>query len=298
MKVAQKTLQKISEDFDFSLPKIHHFSESKDKTVKFLIELHDGATVEAVLIPFYRKYSLCLSSQVGCGMNCSFCFTGTQGFKRHLKSHEIVGQFLSACKWLEQNRPDEFKISNLVFMGQGEPLHNFESVKKACEIFLSQHGCSIAAQKITVSTAGYLPGLKKWKTEMPAVNLALSLHSPFKEKRDQLIPINRSFDLEDVLEEIDRIPLSKKQFVTYEYLLIKDFNDGDEDAKQLGEKLKGKRAYINLIPFNPFPGSKYEKPELIKIENFKSVLDTYKIPTLIRTTKGDEVLAACGQLKT
>jgi len=298
MKVAQKSLDKIQELLDFSLPKIDQVSESSDKTVKFLFELEDGSTVESVLIPFYKKYSLCVSSQVGCGMNCSFCFTGTQGFKRNLKTNEIVGQFLMAWSWLVANRPEEVNISNLVFMGQGEPLHNFDAVKKACEIFLSQNGCSIAAQKITISTSGYLPGLKRWKTEMPGVNLALSLHSPFKDKRDELIPINRKFDLKEVLKEIESIPLAKKQFVTYEYLLIENFNDGKADAESVGSLLEGQRAYINLIPFNPFPGSKYKKPSQERVENFKSVLDTYKIPTLIRTTKGDEVLAACGQLKT
>jgi len=298
MKIAKSSLAKISESFDFALPEIQEVSESSDKTVKFLFKLKDKSTVESVLIPFYKKYSLCISSQVGCGMNCSFCFTGTQGFKRHLETHEIVGQFLASWNWLKENRPSEVNISNLVFMGQGEPLHNFDAVKKACEIFLSQHGCSIAAQKITISTSGYLPGLEKWKDEMPGVNLALSLHSPYKEKRDELIPINRKFDLKDVLLEIEKIPLAKKQFITYEYLLIDDFNDAKEDAHSLGKLLADKRAYINLIPFNPFPGSKYKKPELSTVESFKAVLDTYKIPTLIRTTKGDEVLAACGQLKT
>jgi 23S rRNA (adenine2503-C2)-methyltransferase len=298
MKVAKSSLAKIFETFDFKLPEISEVSESSDKTVKFLFKLKDGSTVESVLIPFYKKYSLCVSSQVGCGMNCSFCFTGTQGFKRHLETHEIVGQFLASWNWLKENRPLEVNITNLVFMGQGEPLHNFDAVRKACEIFLSQHGCSIAAQKITVSTSGYLPGLKRWKDEMPGVNLALSLHSPFKEKRDELIPINRKFDLKDVLLEIEDIPLAKKQFVTYEYLLIDDFNDTKKDAESLGELLIGKRAYINLIPFNPFPGSNYKKPGLAKVESFKAVLDRFKIPTLIRTTKGDEVLAACGQLKT
>jgi len=298
MKISKKSLSLVNENFDFELPTIDQALESKDKTVKFLIQLKDNTTVEAVLIPFYKKFSLCVSSQVGCGMNCSFCYTGTQGFKRNLESHEIVGQFLAAWNWLTENRPAEVNISNLVFMGQGEPLHNFEAIKKACEIFLSQHGCSIAAQKITVSTSGYLPGLKRWKDEMPGVNLALSLHSPFKEKRDELIPINRKFDLKDVLAEIENIPLAKKQFVTYEYLLIEDFNDSKVDAESLGKLLQGKRAYINLIPFNPFPGSHYRKPGIDRVESFKEVLDTFKIPTLVRATKGDEVLAACGQLKT
>jgi 23S rRNA (adenine2503-C2)-methyltransferase len=231
-------------------------------------------------------------------MNCSFCYTGTQGFKRNLKTNEIVGQFLEAWNWLKTNRPGEENIPNIVFMGQGEPLHNFDSVKKACEIFLSQNGTSIAAQKITVSTSGYLPGLKRWIDEMPQVNLALSLHSPFTTKRNELIPINKAFPLNEVLDVIDQVPLSKKQFITYEYLLIDDFNDADDDAHAVGTLIQGKPAYINLIPFNPFPGVDYKRPSENKINRFKEILDTYKIPTLIRTTKGDDVLAACGQLKT
>lgn len=181
-------------------------------------------------------------------------------------------------------------------MGQGEPLHNFDAVKKACEIFLSQHGMSIGIQKITISTAGYIPGLKRWCEEVPGVNLALSLHSPFEEKRNKLIPINKKYPLDEVLTYIDKIPLNKKQFVTYEYILIKDFNDAADDAKKLGAMLAGKSAYINLIPFNPYPGSQYQRPSLDRVEQFKKVLDTFRIPTLIRDAKGDDVLAACGQL--
>ncbi len=231
-------------------------------------------------------------------MNCSFCFTGTQGLKRSLAAYEIVGQYLQAWLWLKENRPGEENISNIVFMGQGEPLHNFDSVKKACEIFLSQSGFSIGAQKITISTAGYLPGLKKWADEIPGVNLALSLHSTNTEIRNKLIPINKAFPLSEVLDCIEDLPLAKKQFVTYEYLLIDDLNDSKTDAHSLGKLLQGKRAYINLIPFNPFPGSEYKRPQLTKVEAFKKALDTYNVPTLIRTTKGDDVLAACGQLNT
>lgn len=298
LKISESTKDFIKENFNFELPKIDHVHEAQDKTVKFLFKLQDGSKIESVLIPFHKKYSICVSSQVGCAMKCSFCFTGTQGFKRNLTSGEIIGQYLQAWMWLQKNRPGEERIPNVVFMGQGEPLHNFDAVKKACEIFLSQSGLSIAAQKITVSTSGFLPGLKRWAKEMPGVNLALSLHSPFTDKRNELIPINRSFPLKEVLSYIDEIPLAKKQFVTYEYLLIDTFNDHDEDAREVGELLKGKRAYINLIPFNPFPGSNYKRPSLKKVEDFKAVLDTYKIPTIIRTTKGDDVLAACGQLNT
>ena len=295
-KIAKGSLAFFQNNFDFSLPEIDTVHESEDRTVKFLFKLHDNHKIETVLIPFHNKYSICLSSQVGCAMNCSFCSTGKQGLTRNLATSEIVGQFLQAWRWLAKNRPGEERILNIVFMGQGEPLHNFDAVKKACEIFLSQHGTSIGVQKITVSTAGYIPGLKRWGQETPGVNLALSLHSPFDEKRNKLMPINMKYPLDEVLTCIDQIPLHKKQFITYEYILIKDFNDSPDDAKGLGTILVGKSAYINLIPFNPFPGSHYKRPNLDKIEKFKEVLDSFKIPTLIRSAKGDDVFAACGQL--
>jgi 23S rRNA (adenine2503-C2)-methyltransferase len=295
--IAKDSLAFFQANFDFTLPEIDTVQQStKDRSVKFLFRLSDNQKVETVLIPFHNKYSICLSSQVGCAINCSFCFTGKQGFNRNLTTSEIVGQFLQAWRWLAQNRPGEERILNIVFMGQGEPLHNFDAVKKACEIFLSQHGTSIGFQKITISTAGYLPGLKRWSQEIPGVNLALSLHSPVAEKRNELIPINKKYPLDEVLNSIEQIFLLKKQFVTYEYILIKDFNDSPDDAKQLGTLLAGKRAYINLIPFNAFPDSHYQPSDLDTIEKFKAVLDTFKIPTLVRGSKGDDVLAACGQL--
>jgi 23S rRNA (adenine2503-C2)-methyltransferase len=295
--IAKESLAFFQDNYDFTLPEIDTVQEStKDRSVKFLFRLKDDQKIETVLIPFHNKYSICLSSQVGCAMNCSFCFTGKQGFHRNLTTSEIVGQYLQAWRWLAQNRSGEERILNIVFMGQGEPLQNFDAVKKACEIFLSQHGTSIAFQKITISTAGYIPGLKRWSQEIPGVNLALSLHSPFTEKRNELIPINKKYPLDEVLKIIDQIPLSKKQFITYEYILIKHFNDSPDDARELGTLLTGKRAYINLIPFNEFPGSHYQCPDLDTIERFKAGLDTFKIPTLIRGSKGDDVLAACGQL--
>ncbi|PIK13578.1 23S rRNA (adenine(2503)-C(2))-methyltransferase RlmN [Halobacteriovorax sp. JY17] len=294
--ISKKTLNFLEENLSFELPQIDIVHESSDRTVKFLFKLHDGSKVETVLIPFHGKYSICLSSQVGCAMNCSFCFTGTQGLKRNLDTSEIVGQFLVAWNWLVQNREEGGRILNIVFMGQGEPLHNFDVVKKACDIFLSKNGASIGNQKITVSTSGFIPGLKRWSEESLDVNLALSLHSPFTEKRNELIPINKKYPLEEVLSYIDTIPLRRKQFITYEYLLIKDFNDQEIDARKTGELLKGKEAFINLIPFNPFPGSEYQRPSEDIVENFKLILKEYMIPTLVRTTKGDDVLAACGQL--
>jgi len=296
--LANSTQKFLYEKFSFELPQIVHIHESNDSTVKFLIEFKDGSKVETVLIPFQNKYTLCLSTQVGCAMKCSFCFTGTQGLKRHLATEEIIGQYIIAVRWLEEFRPDDHQLKNLVYMGQGEPLHNFDAVKSGNEIFLDQHGTSIGVQKITVSTAGYLPGLIRWNEEMMGVNLALSLHSPFEEKRNKLIPINQRYPLSDVLKYIDEIPLKRKQYIIYEYLLIKNFNDSIEDAHATGKLLQGKMAIINLIPFNPFPGSEFERPDQCQIDSFQSILEGYKLPALIRGTKGDDILAACGQLNT
>jgi 23S rRNA (adenine2503-C2)-methyltransferase len=288
----------VTKSFDFTLPLPEIVKESQDQTVKFLFTLKDGLKVESVLIPFKDKYTLCLSSQVGCAMKCSFCYTGTQGLKRHLETEEIIGQFISAQRWLSHHRPGKDKILNIVFMGQGEPLHNFDAVKKACEIFLEKRGLCLAPHKITISTAGHLPGLERWKEEMPKVNIAISLHSPIAEKRNQLIPLNQRYPIEDVVNLADAIPEGRTRFVTYEYLLIKDFNDSHEDAHATGKFLAGKNAFISLIPFNPFPGTIYKRPSTTEVEAFKAILDSYKIPTLIRKTKGDEILAACGQLNT
>ncbi len=296
--LALATQEFIRANMSFELPSIVETQESSDRTVKFLMQMNDGSNVEAVLIPFQSKYTICLSTQVGCAMKCSFCFTGTQGLKRHLKTSEIVGQFIIADRWLREHRPRDQQLKNIVFMGQGEPLHNFDAVKHACEIFLDQHGTSIGVQKITVSTAGYLPGLLRWNEEMPGINIALSLHSPFDEKRNELIPINQRYPLTEVLNYLDLIPLKRKQYVIYEYLLIKNYNDTEIDAHATGELLKGKQAIINLIPFNPFPGSMYERPELAQVEKFQKILESYNLPALIRGTKGDDILAACGQLNT
>jgi 23S rRNA (adenine2503-C2)-methyltransferase len=294
--LAKVTQAYLRENFSFELPVVDTIQHSDDRSVKFLFKFQDGKKVETVLIPSKKKYGICLSSQVGCAMKCSFCHTGLQGLERHLGPHEIVGQLLAAQAWLTENRPGDDRIATIVFMGQGEPLHNFDSVRRAVEIFHSQNGLCFALDKITISTAGYLPGLERWKSEMPDVNIALSLHSTIKKKRDVLIPINARYPVEEVLAVVDSIPRTKKRFVIYEYLLARGFNDSREDAKLLGEALKGKRAFVNLIPFNPFPGASYQRPSSSEITAFKATLDEFGVPSLVRITKGSEILAACGQL--
>ena len=294
--LAAATIAFVRDNISFALPQIEQVQESSDRTVKFLFRLEDGKKVETVLIPSAKKYGICLSSQVGCAMKCSFCHTGLQGLERHLHTSEVIAQYLAAQAWLNQHRPQDNRIATIVFMGQGEPLHNFDNVKNSIEIFLSQYGLSLAADKITISTAGYLPGLKRWKDEMWDVNIALSLHSTITEKRNKLIPINAKYPFEEIISLVEELPKKSKAFVIYEYLVTKGFNDSEADAHHLGKTLSGTRAFVNLIPFNPFPGAEYQRPERSGVDAFKKILDDYQVPSLVRFTKGHDILAACGQL--
>ncbi len=295
--IAENSIRFIKENYSLELPKISKIQKSDDLTVKFLMEMRDGYKVETVLIPFAKKYTICLSSQVGCAMKCSFCFTGKQGLARNLETHEIVGQYIIAYKWLRENRPEKIAPPNIVFMGQGEPLHNFDHVKKAIGIFLVPQGLHIGFRQITLSTAGYLPGLKRY-SELPNINLALSLHSPVDEHRSTLIPLNKKFNLETLFKNLDEIKLLKRQFITYEYLLIKDLNDRDEDIELLAKWLVNRRSLINIIPFNEFPGAPYKRPTNERVLYFRDGLEKYGLNAKIRTTMGGDILAACGQLNT
>lgn len=293
--LSPKVQEHFESSFDHALPKVIKRQKALDGTVKLLLEFEDSQSVEAVLLPFYKKYTLCVSSQVGCAMNCAFCFTATQGFKRNLKACEIIGQVLSAKDELKK-MGEKRELANIVFMGQGEPLHNFNELKKAIEILTQPQGLGLGRRSITVSTSGYLPGLKRF-SELGQVNLAFSLHSADDAIRSELIPINRRFKLDDVMQAIDEIKLHERQTVEYEYLLIKELNDGPEDAQKLYELLKERTHMVNIIPFNPFPGSRYQRPAPEDVERFKSELVSLGLRVMVRKTKGDDILAACGQLK-
>jgi 23S rRNA (adenine2503-C2)-methyltransferase len=293
--ISKKNKEKLIENYSFDLPMIKEIHESSDETVKFLFEFSDKKTAETVLIPFYKRYTACLSTQVGCAMGCTFCFTGTQGLKRNLAAEEIIGQYLVAWNWLKINKPERSISPNIVYMGQGEPLHNFENVKKATELFLEKKHIGLGPRQMTLSTAGYLPGLKRFH-EFPQINLALSLHSTNEVARSELIPLNKSYNLNDLFEVLDKLELKKRQFITFEYLMIKNLNMFEEDVHGLVKNLSSRRAIINLIPFNPFPGSKYLRPTLSEIDTFRNSLVEKGLHVMIRTTKGDSILAACGQL--
>lgn len=295
--VAKKTREFIQEQYSTELNKIVWNGLSKDGTRKFLVKMYDGQTVEAVAIPAKERLTLCVSSQVGCAVGCTFCHTATQGLKRHLKTGEVVGQYMSVQQWLFDNVGPDEKLTNIVYMGQGEPLHNYENMKRATEIFLHERGLGLGQRRITLSTSGLVPAIEKLAVDFPPVNLAISLHSARNDVRTEMMPINKVYDLDRLFTAIKKIPLKAHRRITYEYLLADGVNDTMEDVVALGELLNSKESKINLIPFNEFPGSKYKRPSEQKIMWFLDQMIKRGFTCTIRTTKGSDILAACGQLK-
>lgn len=294
--VGKKTRAMLAEDFECTPPKVIWHGLSKDGTRKYLVRMSDGNTVETVAIQMKDYITLCVSSQVGCAIGCTFCHTGTMGLKRHLSAGEIVGQYVAVTAWLRQNVDPEMRITNIVYMGQGEPLHNFDNVKSATEIFMENKGIALSQRKITLSTSGLVPQIEKlW--DFPPVNLAISLHAAHNDLRTELMPINKAYDLERLFEAIKKVPLKAARRVTYEYILIKDFNDRIEDIRALAGLLKRKESKVNIIPFNEYPGSDFKRPSDEKIIWFQEELLKRNLVCTVRTTKGDDILAACGQLK-
>lgn len=293
--ISPEVLNIAQTKFSWALPEITRTQEASDGTIKFQMRMSDGLEVETVLIPFHKRFTVCVSTQVGCGMNCSFCYTGTMGLKRNLEAGEIVGQYLKAREVLREKNPKALNPS-LVFMGQGEPLHNVAEVRTAIEVLNDPNMAGVGLRQMTLSTVGYLPAMGELKT-FPRVNLALSLHSPFDQERNLLIPMNQKYPLKDVLAALGEISLLPKQFITIEYLLVKDFNMTSAHANELAVLLGQKKVILNLIPMNPFPGSKWERPETPEIEEFRKLLVAKKLRVMVRTTKGEEILAACGQLR-
>jgi len=294
--ISKDNRAKLSQHFSTAWPKIIWSGVSVDGTRKFLTQMHDGQSVETVAIPAPGRLTLCISSQVGCAIGCTFCHTGTQGLKRHLKTHEIVGQFLAVSRHLiDEVHPDE-RLTNIVYMGQGEPLHNFENVKVSAEIFLEPKGLGLGQRRVTLSTSGLVPQIKRLE-EFPAVNIAISLHSPRNDVRTELMPINKVYDLERLFDAIREIPLKAHRHITYEYLLIEDLNDTLEDVEELAKLLPLKESKINLIPFNEYPDSKYKRPSNNRIQWFMDQMIKKGFVCTVRATKGHDILAACGQLK-
>lgn len=295
--ISKNLKELLLENFDFTLPKIVWNGLSSDGTRKFLVAMKDDKTVETVMIPARsNRKTLCVSSQVGCAIGCTFCHTGTMGLMRHLSAGEIIGQFLAVTKFLRDNVGPEERLSNVVFMGQGEPLHNFDNVKIATELMVDERALGLSQRRVTISTSGLVPQIKKLD-DFPPVNIAISLHAAHNDIRTELMPINKAFDLDRLLGAIKEIPLKAHRYITYEYLLIDQYNDRAEDVTALLNLLPKKVSKINLIPFNEYPESNFKRPSVSRINWFKNQLEEGGITTTIRTTKGSDILAACGQLK-
>ncbi|MDH4230409.1 MAG: 23S rRNA (adenine(2503)-C(2))-methyltransferase RlmN [Nitrospirota bacterium] len=263
---------------------------SSDGTEKFLFSLEDGQTVESVLIPDKDRLTLCISSQVGCAMGCRFCLTGAAGLIRNLRAWEIVDQILSVNRLIAPE-----KISNIVLMGMGEPLANFDEVVEALKRIVLHIG--ISKRKITLSTAGLAPKILELPGKAPDVNLAVSLNATTDAVRDRIMPVNRKYPIKTLIEACRRFPLKPRRRITFEYVLIAGVNDSPEDARRLVRLLRGIRCKVNLIPFNPHEGSDLQRPSRFSVLAFQKILTDGNMTVLIRESKGQDILAACGQLR-
>jgi 23S rRNA (adenine2503-C2)-methyltransferase len=298
--IAKETRRALAERFTLARPKIASRQRSRDGVVKWLIEFAPGVEAETVFIPdVARSGALCISSQVGCTLNCTFCHTGTQGLVRDLTAAEIVAQVQVArddlAEWPTSN--EHRRLTNIVFMGMGEPLYNLDNVAAALDIIADNEGIAISRRRITVSTSGVVPELKPLG-ERTAAMLAVSLHATRDELRDQLVPLNRRYPIAELLAAVRAYPgLSNARRVTFEYVMLKGVNDTPADAKALVKLIAGIPAKINLIPFNPWPGAAYECSDWETIEAFAAILNRAGYASPIRTPRGRDILAACGQLK-
>ncbi len=273
--------------------------ESRDGTVKYAFCLTDGAIIESVLIPEGERHTLCLSSQCGCAMGCRFCLTGTLGLTRNLLASEIVNQVIAVmedmvARDVARITPREL-INNLVFMGMGEPLANYDNLITALNILMDPQGLEFTERRITISTCGIVPRIRDLGRDV-RVNLAISLHAADDATRDKLMPVNRTYPIDDLLEACRSFPLSKKKVILFEYILIKGVNDSAEDARLLAEKLRGIPTRINLLPYNESEAMDFQCPDEETIQQFKDILSQAGFRTLLRCSRGADISAACGQL--
>ncbi len=279
----------LKDQFNFELPEVVTHLKSEDKTEKILFKLYDGNTVEAVIIPSKERLTLCISSEVGCNMACTFCYTGKQKLKRRLFTDEIVGQFVKTEQLIAPQ-----KITNIVFMGMGEPLDNPEAVFKTVEILHNPFGRNFSRKKVTISTSGLVPEM--WRIMASHTLLAVSLNGYNDQSRSEIMPINKKYPLATLLHECQKYIQWSKEKVTFEYVLLKGVTDQVEHARQLYHLTKTISCKINIIPFNEHPGSDYQRPSLEQIERFQNELIKLGAHVLLRKTMGRDIYAACGQL--
>ena len=298
--ISKNIINKINEQYYLSQFKVSRSLLSKDGTRKWLFELEDGKEIETVYIPDKNRGTICVSSQVGCSLSCSFCHTGTMKFSRNLSTSEILGQVMYVKNILNDwnNKTNKKKITNIVFMGMGEPLLNYDNVIKSINVLTDQKGLAFSKRKVTLSTSGVVPKILDFKEDSD-VNLAVSFHAAFDEIRDILVPINKKWPIAkllDALKEYSKKRMHKR--ITFEYIMLEGINDSIKDAKKLVKLIKPFKAKINLIPFNPWPGSNYKASSPDQIKVFKKlILEEGKLVATVRLPRGDDVLAACGQLK-
>jgi len=284
----------LAESHEITLPELERATPSQDGSRKLVFRLADERRVSAVLMPDDGRITLCLSTQVGCGYACAFCLTGTMGLDRNLTAGEIVGQLLAANGLLG----DSERVTHVVFMGMGEPLANYASLVTALRIMIDPRlGLAYSPRRLTVSTVGLVSGIDKLGREDLKVNLAISLHGSTDEVRGRLMPINRSWNLEALMAAVKRYPLAARQRVFFEYVLLEDVNDGADDARALVRLLRGVKAKVNLIPFNDWDGAPFRRPPLARILAFQGILLDAGLTTTVRWSKGEDIGAACGQLK-
>ncbi len=277
------------------LPEVVNDDLSDDGTRKWLFRLADGNCIESVFIPEDERSTLCISSQVGCMLNCTFCSTARQGFNRNLDTSEIIGQVLMASRLLGRTAGSPRPISNVVLMGMGEPLLNYDNVVRAMRIMLDDFGFGLSKRRITLSTAGMVPAIRQLREDCD-VSLAVSLHASADKLRNELVPLNRKYPISELLAACRDYAGEGRRRVTFEYVMLAGVNDSDEHARQLARCLKGVPAKINLIPFNPFPSTRYQRSSVDRINRFFELLNQAGIVTITRKTRGDDIDAACGQL--
>jgi 23S rRNA (adenine2503-C2)-methyltransferase len=283
---------RIPNDFEVITPKVVSDLKSTDGTRKFVLELHDERRIEAVFIPDTPAMTFCISTQVGCAMSCGFCLTGKMGLVRNLTAGEIAAEVrvLAAATNLLDHP------FNIVLMGMGEPLHNYNNTMKALRMLHNEHGLAVSPRRVTLSTVGIVPGLQRLAHEPLMPNLAISLHATTDEQRTELVPLNRKYSLADILEACRRFPLKKRSRITFEYVLLAGVNDTPEDARRLAKLLSGIKAKVNLIPLNPAPGIPYERPSDDRVDRFAQILADRHLTVSVRKSRGQDIRAACGQL--
>ena len=282
---------KLSKLARISRPQIVKMLTSTDGTKKALLRLEDGLFIESVLIPGKSYWTICLSTQAGCAMDCKFCLTASQGFKRNLLPSEIAGQLIA----LKHETPEGIDIKNIVMMGMGEPLANYENTLKTINILTCDFGLGISNRKITVSTCGLAPQIIQLGKDI-CINLAVSLNAADDETRSKIMPINKRYPLEVLLDACKKYPMPGRRLLTFEYILIDGFNSSARDAEKLAALLKNQRCKLNLIVFNEFPGSPFKSPPQKDVEAFQHTLVNNHYTTMLRKSKGSDILAACGQL--